>query len=403
MSTPSVLIVNQSAQYGGAEIYLLHLIRALLGRGCRVTVLSCNKNIPPRLRSELSETRVNLLVHTFSVWKPETPLYNARFSRLLDEDRYDWVIFNRTGGWGKYSDLIPTARMKRRFKLAAVEHYHPPAFPIRFGSLLRTLRNLLYCRFQAHCLDRIICVNNAAKSVFTSAPYGYPAKRVHVIHNGLDTKTFRFDLYRRIHIREALGTGARLLILFCGRLSAEKGPDVLLKAWGHLTPTEREHMQLVFVGEGAMKATLEEEARRAGFDGGVVFTGFQADVLGYLCASDVFVLPSREESFGYSLAEAMAVGRYAIASRVGGVPEVMPDSELGCLVEPDAPEELAFAIRDAAADPERRQRVGANSQRHIQRNFSAERMKNRTMDVLLGPLGTHVEKCESPTKEPATN
>jgi len=386
MSAPSVLIVNQSAQYGGAEVYLLHIIRAFLGRGCRVSILSCNENIPPRLRRELSDTGVTTLVHTLSVWKPETPLFSARFSRLLDQDHYDLVIFNRTGGWGKYSDLIPTARMKGRFRLAAVEHYHPPAFPLRFTSPLRTIRNLLYCRFQAHCLDRIVCVNNAAKSVFTSAPYGYPAKRIHVIHNGLDTKTFRFDPYRRIHTREALKTGSRLLVLFCGRLSTEKGPDVLLRAWCHLSPSERDQMQLVFVGEGGMKAKLENDARESGLDGSVVFTGFQPDVLGYLCASDLFVLPSREESFGYSLAEAMAVGRYAIASRVGGVPEVMHDSEVGCLVEPDAPGELATAIRDAAADPERRQRVGANAQRHIQLNFSSERMKDRTMEVLLGPL-----------------
>lgn len=384
--TNRILVVNQSVQYGGGEVYLLQILEALLKRGCAVTVLNCNANVPDKLRLDLENLPLKVIYATFSVWRPESFLVNWRFYKLLGENDYDLVFFNRTGGWAKYSDLIPAARLKRKTRLAAVEHYHPPAFPIRVRQPFRTIRNLLYCRLQARCLDAIICVNRAAKLQFSNPRYGYPGSRVHVIHNGVDTSRFRFDPALRDSVRDSLGLGDKLLVLFCGRLSEEKGADVLVQAWAALSDDDRDSMQLLIIGDGGMLDELREQASQHGIASSVVFAGFQPDVLGYLCACDIFVMPSREESFGISLAEAMAVGRYAIATRVGGMPELMSRDNLGQLIDRDAPDQLTAAIRVAAADPALRKAVGEQAQLHVRENFSSEAMQTRTADVLLGLL-----------------
>jgi len=365
---------------------LLQILEALLERGCAVTVLNCNENVPEKLRLELEKLPLQVIYATFSVWRPESLLVNWRFYRLLAEHDYDLIFFNRTGGWAKYSDLIPAARLRRKARLTCVEHYHPPAFPIRIRQPFRTIRNILYCRLQARCLDAVICVNRAAKLQFSSPLYGFPENRVHVIHNGVDTARFRFEPALRASVRASLGIGDKLLVLFCGRLSREKGPDVLMQAWAALRDEERDRMQLLIIGDGGMLGELEDQALQSGVTSSVVFAGFQPDVLGYLCACDIFVMPSREESFGISLAEAMAVRRYAIATGVGGMPELMSRDDLGQLIDRDAPDQLAAAIRVAASDPALREAVGERAQLHIRENFSAAAMQSRTADVLLGLL-----------------
>ena len=383
-----ILIVNQSAQFGGAEVYLIDIVDILLQAGCQITILLCNDDIPDALRKGLASRNVQTIKQNFGVWKPDAILYNRRFAKLLDQVAPDIVFFNRTGGWGKFSDLIPTARLKRISRLVSVEHYHPPPFPIRLKQPVRTVRNLAYCRFQGRCLDAIICMSAAARDIFTNKKYAYSQDKLHVIYNGIDTDKFRFDAALREVSRKLLDVSERTVVLFCGRLSEEKGPQVLIEAWGLLSEAEREKLFLLVIGDGGMKKQLEDKIEHLNLCDSVSIKGFQENPLDYLCACDIFVLPSLEESFGISLAEAMATGRYAIATKVGGIPELLPDATKGTLINPNAPEQLAETIRKAAENPEYRRVTGAAAEQHVRACFAVEKTKAETLRVILGEANT---------------
>lgn len=381
-----ILFVHGGSAFGGGEKYIIEIAEALLKKGCQVYVLYCNEDIPLQMRQELTRLGAGLIYEEFNVLRPDSRLFNCRFSKLITTIGPHVIIFNRAGGagWSKFSDLITTAWIRRVPRLVDVEHGHPCAFPKYRGRPFYTLRKRIHCWLQAHCLDAIVCMNSAARDILIKTGYSYPEQRLHTIYNGIDVKTFKFDPLLRETYRNMLGMGSRIMVLYCGRLSHEKGPDVLLEAWGALDREEREEMRLVFVGDGPLIEDLRNSSERLRLGASVQFTGFRKDILGFLCACDISITPSRSESFGLSLAEAMAVGRYAIATKVGGVPELLSDSSMGVLLESDSPQDLANAIRIGAKDSALRERVGRMASEHIMKHFSAERNRSETLTVILG-------------------
>ena len=378
----SVLIVGHAVQYGGAEVYIVDIIEELKNVGACVTVLWCNEDIPIKLKQQFEALDVNVIYQRFGVWSPDSLFYNRRFSKVLESIDCDIIFFNRTGGWGKYSDLIPTAKLKKRVPMVCVEHFHPPKFPIRWREPFRTLRNLVYCRFQARLFDRVICMNDAAKSQFSSLGYGYKADSLYRVYNGIDTDRYVFDEAAASVARQSLGLKNESITLFSGRLSSEKGPDVLLKAWSILPESQRLTRKLVLVGEGGMESELRSLAASLGILDSVIFAGFQKDILPYLCAAELVVMPSREESFGISLAEALSVGRYAVATNVGGIPELVKGVAGVELVDPDSPAQLAQGIGRQLELVEQRGPENFDATAHMKTHFSVRGMRNQTIKLL---------------------
>ncbi|MGE4157756.1 MAG: glycosyltransferase family 4 protein [Planctomycetota bacterium] len=139
-------------------------------------------------------------------------------------------------------------------------------------------------------------------------------------------------------------------ILFVGRLDKVKGVDVLLKALPQI-----EGVGLDIVGEGPLRRELEFLAATLGVDSRVAFLGSRSndDVLSLMARSAVLAVPSLEEPYGVVILEALSVGCPVVASRVGGIPEIIDSPDKGFLVEPGVPAPLAEALRKALheADP----------------------------------------------------
>ena len=127
------------------------------------------------------------------------------------------------------------------------------------------------------------------------------------------------------------------------RLEAEKGHRTLLEAWP-LVLAEVPSARLLIIGEGSERDSLEAQVVSLGIEDRVVFTGRREDVPAVTAALDVAVLPSYREAQGLSVLEAMALGRPVIASRVGGIPEMIEDGVSGLLVEPHDCDALAAGI-----------------------------------------------------------
>jgi glycosyltransferase involved in cell wall biosynthesis len=191
------------------------------------------------------------------------------------------------------------------------------------------------------------------------AALGVSSARLHVIPNGVDGEHHRPASAReRAAARSALDLAPQArVVLFAGRLTAIKGPDLLLDAWaklrsaGDLLP----HDALLVAGDGPLAAALGESARAAGGD--VRFLGEVADPAPLYRAADVLALPSRSEGLSNTLLEAMASGLAIVATAVGGNREVIRDGDTGRLTAAE-PRAFAAALAELLANAGLRAAMG---------------------------------------------
>ncbi len=173
----------------------------------------------------------------------------------------------------------------------------------------------------------------------------------------------------RAEARRVLGLSPQRWIAgWVGRLGREKGADVALDAMVGLADAG---VDLSVIGDGEARVELQARAASAGLDGQVTWHGMVPDAGRLLAAFDVFVLSSRTEGTPIALFEAMAASVPIVATRVGGVPDVVGDKE-ALLVAPEDPAALAAAVRAVRNDPEAaRERAWAARER-LQRDFAPE-------------------------------
>jgi glycogen(starch) synthase len=181
--------------------------------------------------------------------------------------------------------------------------------------------------------------------------YGRPlGRRASVVYNGINLAEF--------DERPGPPGGERPYILAIGRHVPQKGFDILVRAFAR---AELPDHDLVIAGDGPERPRLEEHARNLGISPRVRFPGKadRATTVALFKGCEFFVLPSRQEPMGIVNLEAMAAGKAVVASRVGGVPEIVVDGVTGILVEPENPEPLAAVLPLLAADADLRSRLGA--------------------------------------------
>jgi len=174
---------------------------------------------------------------------------------------------------------------------------------------------------------------------------GVPPHRVHLVQNAWPPNAPSLD---RIAARRALGLSeGGFVVGWAGRLSDEKGPDVLIDALVHLTDLP---VTVSMVGNGQQHGSLVARARQLGVERQVRWHGVVPDAGRYFAAFDVFVLSSHTEGTPIVLFEAMAAGVPIVATRVGGVPDVVSPAH-AALVAPSDPVALAAEIRAVYRDP----------------------------------------------------
>ncbi len=186
--------------------------------------------------------------------------------------------------------------------------------------------------------DRLVAVSGAIRDHLVGQ--GIATEKVVVIPNGIDLT--RYTVQPIAEAKAALGLPAAPRVGAVGRLSPEKGQDVLLRAW----PAVRQALpdaRLVLIGDGKMADPWHALAEELGIAASVEWAGFLADPRAQMAACDVIAVPSRKEGLGLAAVEAMALGRPVAAAAVGGLREVVtPDS--GLLIPPDDPPALADAL-----------------------------------------------------------
>lgn len=163
---------------------------------------------------------------------------------------------------------------------------------------------------------------------------------------------------------------------YLGRLSPEKGVDVLLRAVQSLPGTAA-----VLVGDGRSREALERLAAQLGVADRVVITGWREDARSLLATFDVLAAPSRGEGFGNAIVEGMLAAIPVVASDVGGIPEVVADGESGLLVPPDDAGALAAALRSLLENPEHARALGRRGREIALERFHPGRMRASFLDL----------------------
>jgi glycosyltransferase involved in cell wall biosynthesis len=224
--------------------------------------------------------------------------------------------------------------------------------------------------------DRIL-VPSAASKEMVMRTERIPAGRIDVVYNGVDTAIFAHS-EKREEVRSELHIPADAILLgIVGRLSEEKGGvDFLIRAVARLCKT-KPNLRLLVVGDGPLRGNLEALAAESAPGGAIIFTGTRNDVAHLLSAMDLFVLPSLNEALPIVVLEAMAAGLPVIATRVGGVPEIVDHEKTGLLVEPGSEGALYSALEHLICDADLREHLARAGRARVASDFTIERMVER--------------------------
>lgn len=263
---------------------------------------------------------------------------------------------------------------------------HTPHGHVFHGYFTRITSKLfiLLERITAWITDAIIAVSERERIETLEQGIGSPHKLV-TIYSAVDLNRFmnlRIDIEAK---KKEFGIPAdHGVVGTVGRLVTVKGHTFLLDA-ARAILAKRPRTVFVLVGEGDLHGELEKQAEQLGIREKIIFAGWHSDVSEIIPLFDVFVLPSINEGMGKVLVEAMAAGKPVVASRVGGIIDLIHDGENGILVPPAQPQPLAEAILALLADENLRKRYGSAGKKKVYPEFDITTMI-RKVDELYNDL-----------------
>jgi N-acetyl-alpha-D-glucosaminyl L-malate synthase BshA len=230
-----------------------------------------------------------------------------------------------------------------------------------------------YSEIVAFSIEQSNRVTAVSESLRTSTYAELGVKRaIEVIPNFLDCAIHRRIPRPDLRNRFTDGDPATRLVVHVSNFRPVKRVDAVLRIFDRIRA--RVPARLLLVGDGPELGTAYRIARELGLSKLIHAVGAQEEVLPLLSISDVFLLPSAQESFGLAALEAMACEVPVVASRVGGIPEVIKDGETGFLHPPDALDAMAESAVRLLTDDDLRHRMGQAACRRVRVEFCAERV-----------------------------
>ena len=335
--------------FGGAEIMCENLTYALKNAGQEVFAVSLyHDRTPIARRMEEAGIRIVYLDKKLGLDLSMVP----KLIKIIRRERPDVVH--------THLDVIKYAVLAA--KLAGVKKcvhtVHSLADREAEGRVQKIINGFYFCRGWSVPVALTPEVRNSVAEF-----YGIPLRRVPVIYNGIDLS--------RCVPKTTYETGETVTILHVGRFDVPKNHPGLLEAFRLLLETHPE-CRLRLVGDGELRPDMEKLAREKGIADFVEFCGMQSNVYPYLHDADIFTLPSIYEGNPMTIIEAMGTGLPIVASRVGGIPDMISDGESGLLVGPE-PQSICAGLTRLVGDAALRQRLGLAARKQSQ-TFSAEHM-----------------------------
>ncbi len=352
--------------WAGAEVQLLSLVKYLARLpGFECSVILFNEG---RLAEELRKLPVSLTIISEQTFGPIGIAY--RLAKTLRNIRPDVVHTH------KYKDAFIGTLVARSLgvrHVVRVVHGLPEPF-----KGLRNAKMVTYMaadRLITACfVERVVAVSSDIEKVLVGM---YGSNRVSCIHNGIDVEAVRVTASREALRRRWQIAEDAVVIGTVGRLVPVKGHAMLLEAT-RILRASKENVVLVIVGDGPLRKDLEESARRLGLETSVIFTGQQDQSFDFMNMMDIFVLPSLHEGIPMVVLEALALKRPVVATRVGGIPEVISHDISGKLVTSGDASDLANGLKQLIEMPDKARAFAMEGRRQVEQEYSANTMANRT-------------------------
>jgi glycosyltransferase involved in cell wall biosynthesis len=228
-------------------------------------------------------------------------------------------------------------------------------------------------RLTSGVVDRVTIISRLAAERYVAIG-AVPARLLEILPNAVDTDRFRPIPEARAAIRRELRLGDEFVWLAVGRFEEAKDYPTMIAAFARLA-ADRPTSRLLLVGKGSLRPEVEQLVRAAGLDERVRFLGVRRDVPELMSAADGYLLSSAWEGMPVVLLEAAAVGLPIVATRVGGVAEVVEDGTTGFLVPPGDPAALAEAMdRIETLAPEARVAMGTCGRALVEEQYGTSRV-----------------------------
>ena len=239
------------------------------------------------------------------------------------------------------------------------------------------IRRNAFSRWKYGQVELFLCASNAIQSMLVGD--GVSAARVVTVHEGVDLEHIAAAPPLDIHAELWLPSGTPIV----GNVAAlvpHKGHRYLIKA-AAIVVRQIPDTRFVILGTGELEPVLRKHIKDLHLERHILLAGFRPDVLSLQKGFDLFAMSSLTEVLGTALLDAMAIGQAIVATRAGGIPEVVAHDQTGVLVPPGDADALAAAIVQLLRDPTRRARLGAAGHERARTSFSVERMVQATLDA----------------------
>jgi len=364
--------LTTTCRFGGVETFVWEISRELARRGEEVHIFGGRGKI---LR-EIPRVRLRL----FPFWPREKiPNLGRRFRKL--GERLSMAVLALSPLLGEGYDLL---------------HIHKP-FDLPLGWAVRKFKGTKLIlgshgtdffagdRLFARGVDASVSCSEY-NSRLIAGRYGIKPE---VIYNGIDPQVFRPLRFPDRELQRGLSlSGEDKIIIYVGRLIGLKGLKVLLKAVACLK--KRSGIKLLIVGDGEDRSSIQELGERLGLSQQILFAGFvpHSELHRYYSLAHIAVFPTlADEAFGISICEAMACGVATVATRVGGIPELIQNGDTGFLTQPGNEMELAEKIQILLADERLRRDMGERASQTVEKNFTWEKVADRLQKAYAHALG----------------
>jgi glycosyltransferase involved in cell wall biosynthesis len=377
-----VLHVIDSGGLYGAEVMLLNLAGEQIKMGLEPVIASIAEPHIVEKPLEAEAVRRGLRVERFRM-RPGPNLPGAL--DLLRFARKENVDLLHSHGYKGNILLGMVPRMLRKIPVVATLHGSTSMGKMNRMRLYEWLDSV-----SLNYLDGVVVVSDAMRR-------GIEHRNLHVINNGIapheashdspDTVQNPLDSGIAGFCREGFTLGA------IGRLSKEKGFDILLDAVRAAADAVPE-VRLIILGEGGERTILETKIKSLGIGDRVLMPGYTADARRYLPYFKALVLSSLTEGLPIVILEAMQAGVPIVATRVGGVPNVLKNGETGILVNASDPAMLAKGIIKLNTERDLSSLLAENAKRIVREKFSSRRMAEEYLMVYSGLLSTGLKKYE---------
>jgi glycosyltransferase involved in cell wall biosynthesis len=368
-----ILYIITKGNFGGAQRYVYDLATSL-PRDKFEAVVACGNKDGNTLPSKLAEQNIRTIVlenseRDISISKDMRAFFEIL--KIIREEKPDVVHLNssKMGGLGALAGRI--AGVPR-----IIFTGHGWAFNENRNFLSKIIILFLHWLTIILC-HKTIAVSEKAKKDIAWLPF--VKSKITLIYNGI----FEFETLPKEEARKILASkdSDKIIIFSISELHKNKGVDVALRALVLLPKEIKQKIIYCIVSTGEERENLERLAKELNIENMARFLGFVPDAKKLLSGADLFLLPSRTEAFPYAILEAGLAELPIIATRVGGVPEVIHDMQNGILVHPRNPKEIAEATIYFLGHPDKQKEFGSEIKKTITNFFSLEKMLSETIKL----------------------